>query len=117
MPSLLLTMAAMMMMSRCVFRRLLSPHPLVCRRFGDTALIHAVRYGHASTVRLLVESRADLTCEGNLVSLCAKTCAACSCVAAAHARGCSYGETALGIAIRFNRAHIAAFLRSAGVAE
>jgi hypothetical protein len=59
-PSLLLTMAAMLMMLRCVVLRLLSPHPLVCS-YGYTALIEAARGGHESTVRLLVESRADVT--------------------------------------------------------
>jgi len=59
-PSLLLTMAAMLMMLRCVVLLLLSPHPLVCRD-GYTALMRAAEEGHESTVRLLVESRADLT--------------------------------------------------------
>ena len=72
----------------------------------------AVNEGHESTVRLLVESRADLTardrewvCARRLVLL-----------AAAHARGFR-GETALGMAIDGNHAHIAAFLRSAGAAK
>ena len=59
-PSLLLTMAAMLTMMVCVVLQFLSLHPLVCS-VGDTALIHAARGGHESTVRLLVESRADLT--------------------------------------------------------
>ncbi len=58
-PSLLLAMAAMLMMLRCVVLRLLSPHPLVCS--VGTALMEAAEGGHESTVRLLVESRADLT--------------------------------------------------------
>ena len=58
--ALLLTMAAMLMMLLCVVLRLLSPHPLVCSD-GYTALIRAALYGHESIVRLLVESRADLT--------------------------------------------------------
>ena len=58
--ALLLTMAAMLLMLRCVVLRLLSPHPLVCRD-GHTAVTQAAYGGHESTVRLLVESRADLT--------------------------------------------------------
>jgi hypothetical protein len=51
-------MAAMLMKLRCVVRRLLSPHPLVCRNIS--ALIGAAREGHESTVRLLLEYRADV---------------------------------------------------------
>jgi len=58
-PSLLLMIAAMLMMLRCVVLRLLSPHPLVCRN-GWTALIRAAREGHESTVRLLLEYLADV---------------------------------------------------------
>jgi len=58
-PSLLLTMAAMLMMLRCVVLRLLSPHPLVCS-FGYTALMYAAIGGHESTVRLLLEYLADV---------------------------------------------------------
>jgi len=58
-PSLLLMMAAMLMMLRCVVLRLLSPHPLVCRYTG-AALMCAVREGHQSTVRLLLENLADV---------------------------------------------------------
>ena len=58
-PSLLLTMAAMLMMLRCVVLRLLSPHPLVCRD-GYTALMQAAREGRESTVRLLLEYLADV---------------------------------------------------------
>ena len=58
-PSLLLTMAAMPMMLRCVVLRLLSPHPLVCSDHS-TALIHAALGGHESIVRLLLEYRADV---------------------------------------------------------
>ena len=58
-PSLLLTMAAMLMMLRCVVLRLLSPHPLVCRdRY--TALMLAASEGHESIVRLLLEYLADV---------------------------------------------------------
>ena len=58
-PSLLLTMAAMLMMLRCVVRRLLSPHPYV---FSDdwTALMKAASEGHESIVRLLLEYLADV---------------------------------------------------------
>ena len=63
-PLLLLTMAAMLMMLRCVVLRLLSPHPLVCRVGGLTALLWAAREGHDSTVRLLLEYRADLNAVG-----------------------------------------------------
>ena len=61
-PSLLLTMAAMLMMLRCVVRRLLSPHPLVCRLGGpgSSALMEAAHRGHESIVRLLLEYRADV---------------------------------------------------------
>ncbi len=62
-PSLLLTMAAVLMMLRCVVLRLLSPHPLVCR-WGGTALIHAASEGHESTVRLLLEYLADVNAVG-----------------------------------------------------
>ena len=58
-PSLLLTMAAMLMMLRCVVLRLLSPHPLVCSD-GRTALKRAAYGGHESTVRLLLEYLADV---------------------------------------------------------
>ena len=58
-PSLLLTMAAMLMMLRHVVRRLLSPHPLVCSN-GWTALIQAACRGLESTVRLLLEHLADV---------------------------------------------------------
>jgi len=58
-PSLLLTMAAMLKMLRCLVLRLLSPHPLVCRD-GRTALMRAAGEGHESTVRLLLEYRADV---------------------------------------------------------
>ena len=57
--ALLLTMAAILMMLRCVALRLLSPHPLV-RRHGHTALIIATGEGHESIVRLLLEYRADV---------------------------------------------------------
>ena len=57
--ALLLTMAAMLLMLRCVVLRLLSPHPLVCRG-GNTALIGAARGGHESIVRLLLEYLADV---------------------------------------------------------
>ena len=62
--SLLLTMAAMLMMLRCVVLRLISPHPLVCRWSGDTALINAASGGHESTVRLLLEYLADVNAVG-----------------------------------------------------
>jgi hypothetical protein len=58
-PSLLLMIAAVLMMLRSVVRRLLSPHPLVCR-CGETALIEAARKGHESILRLLLEYRADV---------------------------------------------------------
>ena len=64
--ALLLTMAAMLMMLRCVVLRLLSPqiclifpHPLVCSN-GYTALMCAASGGHESTVRLLLEYLADV---------------------------------------------------------
>ena len=63
--ALLLTMAAMLLMLRCVVLRLLSPHPLVCR-FGCTlhpnvhVFIRAAQRGHESTVRLLLEYLADV---------------------------------------------------------
>ena len=53
-------MAAMLMMLRCVVLRLLSPHPLVCRWSGSTALIKAAGGGHESIVRLLLEYQADV---------------------------------------------------------
>ena len=62
-PSLLLAMAAMLMMLRCVVLRLLSPHPLVCRG-GYTALMGAASGGHESTVRLLLEYHADVNAVG-----------------------------------------------------
>ena len=58
-PSLLLTMAAVLMMLRCVVLRLLSPHPLVCS-VGRTVLMGAAYGGDESTVRLLLEYRADV---------------------------------------------------------
>jgi len=58
--SLLLMIAAMLMMLCCVVLRLLSPHPLVCSD-GWTALMEAAHEGHESIVRLLVESRANVT--------------------------------------------------------
>ncbi len=52
-------MDAMLMKLRCVARRLLSPHLLVCRgRY--TALMRAAGKGHESIVRLLLEYRADV---------------------------------------------------------
>ncbi len=57
--SLLLMMAAVLMMLRCVVLRLLSPHPLACRS-GDTALMCAANRGHESTARLLLEHLADV---------------------------------------------------------
>ena len=48
---------------RCVVRRLLSPHPLVCRD-GYTALMEAAFGGHESTVRLLLEYLADVNAVG-----------------------------------------------------
>jgi len=110
-PSLLLTMAAMLMMLRCVVLRLLSPYSLVCRG-DDTALMHAASGGHESTVRLLVESRADLTAR-NCGLICARTFVT---LAAAYARGFR-GCTAWAAAMFKNHRHIAAFLESAGAAE
>ena len=52
-------MAAMLMMLRCVVRRLLSPHPYVCSD-DWTALMKAASEGHESIVRLLLEYRADV---------------------------------------------------------
>ncbi len=60
--ALLLTMAAMLTMLRCVVLRLLSPHPLVCR--GSNALMRAARGGHESIVRLLLEYLADVNAIG-----------------------------------------------------
>jgi len=57
--SLLLTMAAILMMLRCCVLRLLSPHPLVCRN-DSTALMGAAGGGHESIVRLLLEYQADV---------------------------------------------------------
>jgi ankyrin repeat protein len=62
-PSLLPTMAAMLMTLRCVVRRLLSPHPLVCRH-GYTSLMGAAKGGHESIVRLLLEYRANVNVLG-----------------------------------------------------
>jgi len=62
--SLLLMIAAMLMMLRCVVLRLLSPHPLVCSWGGGTALIEAAHRGHESTVRLLLEYQADVNAVG-----------------------------------------------------
>jgi ankyrin repeat protein len=59
-PSLLLMMAAVLMMLRCVVRRLLSPHLLVCSYRGPTALMWAASEGHESIVRLLLEYRANV---------------------------------------------------------
>jgi hypothetical protein len=56
-------MAAMQMMLRCVALRLLSLYPLVCRH-GYTALIGAACGGHESTVRLLLEYRANVNFVG-----------------------------------------------------
>jgi ankyrin repeat protein len=58
-PSLLLMIAAMLMMQRCVVQWLLSPHSDVCSN-AWTALIRAAREGHESTVRLLLEYLADV---------------------------------------------------------
>jgi hypothetical protein len=58
-PSLLPTMAALLMKLRCVVQLLFSPHPLVCRD-GYTAIMGAACGGHASIVRLLLEYRADV---------------------------------------------------------
>ena len=109
--ALLLTMAAMLTMLRCVVLRLLSPHPLVCR-YGVTALIFAASGGHESTVRLLVESRADLTAR-NCGLICARTFVP---LAAAYARGFR-GYTAWAAAMFKNHRHISAVLESAGAAK
>jgi ankyrin repeat protein len=58
-PSLLLMMAAMLAMLRCIVQLLFSPHPLVCRD-GYTALMSAAGGGHESIVRLLLEYRANV---------------------------------------------------------
>jgi ankyrin repeat protein len=58
-PSLLLMMAAMLAMLRCIVQLLFSPHPLVCRD-GYTAIMGAACGGHASIVRLLLEYQADV---------------------------------------------------------
>jgi hypothetical protein len=58
-PSLLLMIATVLMKLRCAVRRLLSPHPLVCS-YGQFALLRAAGEGHESTVRLLLEYRADV---------------------------------------------------------
>ena len=56
---LLLTMVAVQIMLRCVDGRLFLPHAVV-HRDGNTALLWAARRGQESTVRLLLEFRADV---------------------------------------------------------
>ena len=57
--SMLLTIAAMMMMRRCVYQQLFSSHPRL-HRDGCTPLMEAAREGHDATVRLLLECKADV---------------------------------------------------------
>jgi hypothetical protein len=58
--SLLLMMTATLMMLRCVVRRLVSPHPAVCRDRWTPLMYVTDLGGREGTVHLLLEYKADV---------------------------------------------------------
>ena len=81
---------------------------------GWTALHFAAYHGNLDSCRLLVEARADLSLRSRC---CSRLRARSLCRRTPHTQRCSYGETALKLAISHKKADVVAFLRSVGAPE
>jgi ankyrin repeat protein len=81
---------------------------------GYTALHRAALNGNLDLCRLLVEARADLSLRDRC---CSRLRARSLCCRTPHTQRCSYGKTALKLAIERNKADVVAFLRSVGAPE